>query len=77
MNQDEGVLESQWFTTPDSLVGIVLYQTSTGELKSYIGTGNGSYREADEQKIAQFGAKFPNSAAASIFNISKEKFVKQ
>ena len=52
------IIQSWWFTSTQSCIGIVKIENSFGEQKFYIGTGNGFNKEMDEEFIAAFGAPF-------------------
>ena len=59
------ILDSVWFTQYAHCIGIVKVQTYD-EIKFYIGVGNGRDQKADEQFIAERGARFPQYAGESL-----------
>ena len=67
---DRKILGSLWFTEMGSFgsIGIVLVDTGHGH-KSYIGTSRGLNQKADEQKIANMGARFPTDVALKLFGL--------
>lgn len=52
------IIQTWWFTSTQSCIGIVEIENSIGEHKFYIGTGNGFNKELDAEFIAAFGAPF-------------------
>ena len=68
------ILDSIWFTSGTTTIGIVLTRNSIGKFKSYIGVGHGNHQTEDEQLIgnqiiANYGSTFPLDAAAKLFPI--------
>jgi len=64
------VLNSYWFSPMASqIIGIVKVLSGDGEgIKYYIGMASGHDKDADEQHIAQTGARFPDSSGALLFD---------
>ena len=62
------VLESMWFTPMGGqLIGLVAVKTDHEGIQFFIGTAAGHDKAADEDHIAQCGARFPASAAGPMF----------
>jgi hypothetical protein len=66
-NSEFKVLDSIWFSSGDSNIGIVIGETATGERKAYIKNVKGRNKEADIDDIATWGAPFPIDAAYELF----------
>ena len=65
------VLNSHWFSPMGmaGIIGVVAVLSGDGEgIKYYIGMASGHDKEADEQHIAQTGARFPDSSGALLFD---------
>jgi hypothetical protein len=52
------IVQSWWFSSAQSCIGVVEIENSVGEHKYYIGTGGGFNKENDEEFIAAFGTPF-------------------
>jgi hypothetical protein len=51
------------------IIGVVRVLSGDGEgIKYYIGTAQGKDKEADEQHIAQTGARFPDTSGSPLFD---------
>jgi len=61
------VLDSIWFTSISSHIGIVIGEIATGERKAYIKSVKGHNLEDDIDDIATWGAPFPIDAAYELF----------
>ncbi len=61
-------LDSIWFTPMGGpIIGIVAVETDEKVIQYYIGTASGHDEVADENHIAQHGARFPASIAGPMF----------
>jgi hypothetical protein len=70
------IIASYWFTGFMSSfpIGIVLAEDEiTGELKAYIGEGQGRSEENDACNILEYGSKFPLDAALILFKYEIKK----
>jgi hypothetical protein len=65
------VLDSIWFTSISSHIGIVIGEIKTGERKAYIKSVKGRNKEADIDDIATWGTPFPLDAANELFKYLK------
>ena len=56
-----------WYNMGNDTIGIVR-TVKDNEVRYWIGTGGGHNEEADEESIANVGAKFPKEAGDALFN---------
>jgi len=71
-NSNFKVLDSIWFTSTNSYIGIVIGEIA-GERKAYINSVIGDNLEVDISDIATWGAPFPLDAAYELFKYLKPK----
>jgi len=62
------ILGSYWFSPGGSMqvIGIVKVINDMKDIKYYIGTSIGGGQQADEQYIAEYGAKFSKEAGEKL-----------
>lgn len=61
--QEYNVIDSFWF----GYIGIVKVKSSNGEIKFYIGQGQGEHQQIDEQHIAANGSSVSPQALKMFF----------
>lgn len=50
------ILYSTWFNSMEGTIGMVVMKNAAGEVKAYIGRGDGVDEKADAERIARHGA---------------------
>jgi hypothetical protein len=67
MNSEFKVLDSIWFSSGNSNIGIVIGETVTGKRRAFIKGVDGYSLETDIDDIAIWGTPFPLEAAYELF----------
>ena len=60
------ILCTEWRTARDT-IGILLCKNEMGQVKCYIGSGDGFDEEVDKNNIADYGAKLQMKEAIAFF----------
>lgn len=62
------ILNAEWFSNPQGCFGIVTIKNDIGEIKSYLGLGDGRSEHEDIEYIAKTGAKVDVKQLKRIVN---------
>lgn len=68
------IIQSTWFSnaTIVGCVGIVIVRTEQQKLRAYLGEGFGVEQKEDEERIAEYGSRFPLKLAAELMGVTYE-----
>lgn len=61
------IIDVTWFTGEQSM-GIVVIRNAVGQIKAYIGVGDGQDEEQDTKKIAESGVRIHKDQLQQIIN---------